>query len=52
VTDKGLQELRQRMPFADLTRLEKNSQVRGLSDLFTVDPITRYLQTKLGPARD
>jgi acyl carrier protein len=47
VTDKGLQELRDRMPFADLSGFEKNPEVSHLSDLFTVDLITRYIQGKL-----
>src|SRR5438445_10205668 len=48
VTDKGLAELRARMPFADLTDFEKNPEVSAISDLFTVDMITRYVQGKLG----
>jgi acyl carrier protein len=47
VTDKGLEELRARMPFADLSGFEKNPEVSKLSDLFTVDLITRYIQGKL-----
>src|SRR5436309_15975738 len=47
VTAKGLDELRQRMPFADLTAFEKDPSVSKLSDLFTVDLITRYIQGKL-----
>jgi len=47
VTPKGLQELRERMPFADLSAFEKNPEVSKLSDLFTVDLITRYLHGKL-----
>ncbi len=47
VTDKGLAELRARMPFADLAEFEKNPEVSHLSDLFTVDLITRYIQGKL-----
>ena len=47
VTERGLQELRQRMPFADLSEFEKNPEVSHLSDLFTVDLITRYIQGKL-----
>ena len=47
VTPKGLEELRTRMPFADLSQFEKNPEVSHLSDLFTVDLITRYLQGKL-----
>src|SRR5262249_50525639 len=48
VTDKGLAELRARMPFADLSTFEKDPQVSGISDLFTVEMITRYIQGKLG----
>ena len=47
VTDRGMSELRERMPFADLTEFEKNPQLSNLSDLFTVDMITRYIQGKL-----
>ena len=47
VTDKGLAELRSRMPFADLSQFEKNPEVSAISDLFTVDMITRYIQGKL-----
>lgn len=48
VTEKGLAELRARMPYADLSTFEKNPEVRAISDLFTVDMITRYIQGKLG----
>ena len=47
VTDKGLAELRTKMPFADLSQFEKNPELSNLSDLFTVDLITRYIQGKL-----
>ena len=50
VTAKGLQELREKMPFADLTEFEKNPQLSHLSDLFTVDMITRYVGGKLAAA--
>lgn len=48
VTEKGLAELRARMPFADLSKFEANPEVSGISDLFTVEMITRYIQGKLG----
>src|SRR5436309_14706003 len=48
VTAKGLDELRQRMPFADLSQFEANPEVSGISDLCTVEMITRYIQGKLG----
>lgn len=47
VTDKGLSELRARMPFADLSDFEKNPEVTAISDLFTVHMIARYIQGKL-----
>src|SRR5438132_940021 len=47
VTDRGLVELRQRLPFADLSQFEKNPDLAGISDLFTVEMITRYIQGKL-----
>lgn len=48
VTEKGLNELRERMPFADLSTFEKDPSLSKLSDLFTVEMITRYIQGKLG----
>ncbi|MBM3995360.1 MAG: acyl carrier protein [Planctomycetes bacterium] len=53
VTQKGLDELRQKMPFADLSKFEKNPEVSAISDLFTVDMITKYIAGKLNgaPAR-
>jgi acyl carrier protein len=47
VTDKGIAELRARMPFADLSDFEKNPEVGHISDLFTVELITRYIEGKL-----
>ena len=47
VTSKGLAELRTRMPFADLSGFESNPEVSHISDLFTVELITRYIQGKL-----
>jgi acyl carrier protein len=47
VTDKGLSELREKMPFADIRKFEANPEVDSLSDLFTVDMITKYIQGKL-----
>lgn len=48
VTEKGLAELKARMPFADLSNFEQNPEVSAISDLFTVELITRYIQGKLG----
>ena len=48
VTEKGLMELRTRMPFADLSMLERDPTVQRVPDLLTVDMLTRYVQAKLG----
>ena len=47
VTEKGLAELKAKMPFADLREFEKNPEVSQISDLFTVELITRYIEGKL-----
>ncbi|MCC6418820.1 MAG: acyl carrier protein [Gemmataceae bacterium] len=47
VTTRGLDELRARMPFADLSAFEQNPEVGHIGDLFTVEMITRYIQGKL-----
>jgi acyl carrier protein len=41
VTEKGLAELRARLPFADPNRIEQNPHVSAIGDLFTVEMITR-----------
>lgn len=52
VTDRGLAELRTRMPFADLNEFEKNPVLNRISDFFTVDLITRYIEGKVGTGRN
>jgi|SRR5689334_23785380 acyl carrier protein len=52
VTEKGLEELRARMPFADLSAFEADPQVSHISDLFTVELIARYIQGKLGESKN
>ncbi len=47
LTPSGLAELRTKMPYADLSRFEANPDFEGLRDLFTVDLISRYIETKL-----
>jgi acyl carrier protein len=51
VTEKGIDELRQRMPFANLSGFEKNPEVGAISDLFTVEMITKYIEGKVGGAK-
>ena len=47
VTQKGLDELRQKMPFADLSKFEQNPELTAISDLFTVNMIAKYIERKL-----
>src|SRR5438034_5975068 len=42
VTDKGIAELRARLPFADVNAFAEDPQMNKISDLFTVDMITNY----------
>jgi acyl carrier protein len=50
VTDKGVEELRTRMPYADLGVFELDRRLTAVSDLFTVNLVTRYVLWKLGTA--
>ncbi len=47
LTPKGLSEIRQRMPFADLSEFEKNPELDRLFDLYTVETLVQYVSGKL-----
>jgi acyl carrier protein len=47
LTAKGLEELKSRMPFADLSSFEANPEVEKIADLYTVDMLVQYVQSKL-----
>ena len=47
LTTRGLVELKQRMPFADLSEFEANPEVERLLDLYTVDTLVHYVAGKL-----
>lgn len=47
ITDKGIRELEAKMPYADLSEFKKNPTLENISNLFTVELITRYIQSKL-----
>lgn len=47
VTTKGIEELKARLPFADVDKFAEDPQVGHISNLFTVDMITKYVQVKL-----
>jgi acyl carrier protein len=48
VTPAGLEALEQQMPYADLTEFKKDPRLDKVEDLFTVELITRYLESKVG----
>jgi acyl carrier protein len=50
LTDKGLAELREKMPHTDLSEFEKNPDINKLADLFTVGAIVNYINNKLNAA--
>lgn len=50
LTDKGLGELRERMPHTDLSEFEKDPDINKLGDLFTVGAIVNYVENKLNAA--
>ena len=47
LTEKGLSELRKRMPHTDLTEFEKDPDINKMADLFTVNAIINYVENKL-----
>jgi acyl carrier protein len=47
LTAKGLAEIKQKMPFADLSSFEKEPEVEKLFDLYTVDTLVQYVSSKL-----
>jgi len=48
LTEKGLAELRDKMPHTDLAAFENDPDINKLGDLFTVDAIVNYVEGKLG----
>jgi acyl carrier protein len=49
-TPKGLDELKVRMPYADLTPLAKDPKAENLWDVFTVDMVVRFIEARLSGA--
>jgi acyl carrier protein len=47
LTEKGLAELRDKMPHTDLTDFEKDPNVNNIADLFTVDAIVNFVEGKV-----
>jgi len=48
LTEKGLSELKSRMPHTDIAAFESNPDINRLGDLFTVNAIVKFVENKLG----
>ncbi len=47
LTPKGLEEMKQRLPFIDMTEFAANPEVDQLLNLYTVDMLVKYVASKL-----
>ena len=47
VTDEGMNELKTRIPWADLSRFQDNPRVQDFGNLLTVSDLCRYVESKL-----
>ena len=50
LTEKGLSELREKMPHTDITAFVDDPDINKLGDLFTVNAIVNYVEGKLNAA--
>jgi acyl carrier protein len=50
LTEKGLTELREKMPHTDITGFVSDPDINKLGDLFTVNAIVNYVEGKLNAA--
>ncbi len=50
LTDRGLAELKEKMPYADLSGFSADPQVEKIYDLYTVDMLVQYVSSKLTAA--
>lgn len=48
VTEAGMEELRKRLPHADLDKFDASRSVDDFPDIFTVATIVKFVETKLG----
>ena len=48
LTEKGLAELKDKMPHTDLTAFEKDPDINKLGDLFTVNAVVNFVENKTG----
>jgi acyl carrier protein len=47
LTAKGVEELKARLPFADISKFESDPAIDKIGDLYTVEMLVQYVQCKL-----
>ncbi len=50
LTEKGLAEIQEKLPHTDLTEFEKNPDLNKLGDLFTVNAIINFIDSRINAA--
>jgi acyl carrier protein len=50
LTEKGLNEIREKLPHTDLTEFEKNPDLNKLGNLFTVNAIINFIDSRINAA--
>jgi acyl carrier protein len=50
LTEKGIAELKEKMPHTDITEFLNDPDINKLADLFTVNAIVNYVEGKLNAA--
>jgi acyl carrier protein len=51
LTQAGVEELRKRLPHADVEKFAKDPKVENIQDLFTVGMIVKFMESKLAAGR-
>jgi len=47
VTEKGLEEMKKRLPHFDFSEFEKDPKLSEIGNIFTVDSLVGYVERKL-----
>ena len=47
ITDRGMEELKAKMPHADLSEIEASRDVEDFEKVFTVDTIVKFVQSRV-----
>lgn len=47
ITDKGLAELKERMPHVDASKLEEDRSIEKVGEVFTVEAVVKFVDRKL-----